>query len=341
MKDFLLVKRIFKLSGLVIALLVLSGCSGPSVLLPAGENAVLITNLIVNIFWIAAVVFVVVESLLIYAAFKYSRKKISQASQIEGNIRLEIAWTLVPAIVLVIVFIVTLDTLWKVTVQPSAASFGPNDPKPVTIRVIGHQWWWEIIYPEANIITANEMHVPANTVINLDVESVDVIHSWWVPQLGGKIDAIPGKVNKTWFNANQVGTFYGQCAEFCGVQHAQMIMNVVVDTPEQYQAWVQSQKTASPALTGDALAGADVFQKAACGRCHTINDTTWQGKVGPNLTHVTSRRLIAGGALENTPENMVRWLANPQAVKPGNLMPNLQLSQENIRLLMEFMKTLE
>jgi cytochrome c oxidase subunit 2 len=325
----------------IFILFVLSGCAGsPSVFAPVGDNAQLITNLINNIFLVAAVVFVIVEGLLVFAAVRFSRKGIKSASQTEGNTPLEIGWTLFPAVVLAIVFVLSLGTLQTVSSQSIAASLYPSDQKAVTVRVIGHQWWWEFNYPELGITTANEMHVPINTVVHLDIESVDVIHSFWVPQLGGKTDAIPGHVNKTWFRATQLGTFYGTCAEFCGIEHAVMRLNVIVDSPEKFQTWVQGQKTATPTLTGAALAGSDIFQKASCGVCHTINDTAWQGKIGPNLTHLNSRSIIAGGALQNTPENLARWIANPQAVKPGNLMPNLELSNENIQSILEFLKVL-
>lgn len=332
----------FRVVGLLFILFLLTGCAGsPSVYAPVGDNAQLITNLISSIFWIAAVVFVVVESLLIFTALRYSRKGIQSASQTEGNVRLEIGWTMLPAVVLAIVFVLSLSTLQTVSSQSIAASLNLSGPKAVTVRVIGHQWWWQFNYPDLGITTANEMHVPVNTVINLDIESADVIHSYWVPQLGGKLDAIPGHVNKTWFRANQTGTFYGTCAEFCGIEHAVMRLNVIVDTPEQYQAWLENQKAAIPALTGTIKTGSEAFQKASCGACHTINDTTWQGKVGPNLTHLGSRSMIAGGALPNTPENLARWLANPQAVKPGALMPNLQLSNDTIQSILEFLKALK
>jgi cytochrome c oxidase subunit 2 len=326
-----------------LALLVtmwLTGCSmqnAPSALMPASSNARLISNLTMTIFAIAAIVFVVVEGMLIYSAVHFSRQA-GPPSQTEGNTRLEIAWTLAPAIVLAIVFVISLPTLRAVAYQPNL--IGSDDP-PVHVRVVGHQWWWEIDYPDLHIVTASEMHVPVNTVIDVDVESVDVIHSYWVPQLGGKIDVLPGHVNHTWFQASQAGTYHGQCAEFCGVEHGNMRLDVIAETPEQFDAWVKQQQAPVPVMTGAAAQGEQVFMNGACVGCHTIDGTKAQGKVGPNLTHFASRSVLAGAVLDNTPEIVARWLADPQKIKPGSLMPNLHLPQDQIDELVVFVESLK
>jgi cytochrome c oxidase subunit II len=329
--------RILSRASVALLVLILTGCAGePSIFSNASDNARQISDLIIKIFIIAAVVFVVVEFLLIFAALRYSRKKAGQASQTEGNTRLEIGWTMIPAVVLLIVFVVSLSTLTGIAYQPGAVT---NDP-PVNVKVIGHQWWWEFDYPDQKILTAGELHVPVNTVINLDIESADVIHSFWVPQLGGKTDAIPGHVNKTWFRATQPGLYTGQCSEFCGIEHGLMRFVVVVDSQADYDAWVKQQTTLPAAPTGAAAEGEALFMKGACVACHTVDGTSAQGKVGPNLTHVKSRTIIAGGALDNATGNMWKWLQDPPAVKPGTIMPNLHLSMQDITLISAYLDTL-
>ena len=334
----------FSWIGGIFTLLMLSSCVGaPQALLPASTNADDITKLVITIFEIAAVVFVVVEALLIYAVVRFSRRKMAgPPNQTEGNSRIEVAWTMAPVIVLGIVFVVSLKTLTTAGYQPKIAQASSGNSQTVNIRVVGHQWWWEFDYPDQKIITANEMHVPVNATVYLDVESVDVIHSYWVPQLGGKMDAIPGHTNKTWFQPTQTGTFQGQCSEFCGAQHGNMRFIVVVDTPDKYQAWLKEQEAAIPTLTAESpVAGEQAFLNGACIGCHTIDGTKAQGKLGPNLTHFASRSYFAGGTLINTSNNLTDWIANPQAIQPGNLMPNLHLPPEQIRNLVAFLESLK
>jgi cytochrome c oxidase subunit 2 len=324
-----------------LAVLSLAGCAGaPSILKPESPGAKITYDLALIIFGIAVAVFVIVEGLLLYSAIHFSRKSgDGLPQQIEGNKRLEIAWTVVPAIVLAVVFVVSLPILRSVT-YTLAPSTGAAS-KALHVRVVGHQWWWEFDYPELQIVTADELHVPVGTVVNVDVDSADVIHSYWAPQLGGKIDAIPGQTNRTWFQVTQEGTYHGQCAEFCGVEHANMRFEVIAEPPDQFQAWVKQQQSPAAAMTGEAAKGEQVFMTGACIGCHTINGTKAQGKVGPNLTHFASRKVFAGAVLENTPENVARWLADPQQVKPGNLMPNLHLSQAEIDALKAYLENLK
>jgi len=320
----------------------LSGCAGTSSIFnPASVNAQEISSLIQTIYIIAAIVFVIVEGLLIYAAIRFSRKSAPPASEIEGNVKIEIGWTLLPAIVLAIVFFVSLKTLSSVAYLPPVSASDPPGQQPVTVRVVGHQWWWEFDYPDLKITTADELHVPVNTVVYLEVTSNDVIHSYWVPQLGGKIDAIPGQTNHTWFKVTQTGTFDGQCAEFCGVEHGDMRLKVVAESADQFQTWVKDQQSPIPSLSGEAAKGEQYFLQGACVGCHTIDGTAAQGKVGPNLTHIAARSIIAGGVLTNTPENLTKWLTDPQAVKPGNIMPNLHLPADEIQALVAFLGSLK
>jgi cytochrome c oxidase subunit II len=326
----------------------LAGCANvPSPLAPASPSAKATTDLTWIIFGIATVVFVVVEGLLLVAALKFRRKsasglqKDSLPKQIEGNRWLEIGWTLTPVIVLAAVYLISVNVLREIAYLPNTSSQTVDDPPPIHVRVVGHQWWWEIQYPELHIVTANEIHVPLNTVIDIDLESADVIHSFWVPQLGGKIDAIPGHVNHTWFEATQAGSYHGQCAEYCGLEHADMRFEVVAETPDQFQTWVVLQQAPAILATGDAAKGEQVFMSSACTSCHTISGTNAQGKVGPDLTHFGSRQIFAGGVMENTPQNLAEWLANPQKVKPGTQMPDLGLSPDQISTLVAFLESLK
>ncbi len=340
------------LSGLLVSALLLAGCAGsPSPLTPASQNATMIYNLTVIVFLIAAAVFIVVEGMLFLSVIRFSRnQKPGEPEQIEGNTKFEIAWTAAPAIVLLIVFFISLQSLFPLASTPmtrtaktlgsalSAPSVAESDM--VHVRVVGHQWWWEFQYPDYKVVTANELHVPVGKVVTVDLESVDVIHSFWVPQLGGKTDVIPGHTNHTWFQTGQVGVYHGQCAEFCGIEHADMRFEVVAETDSQFQTWLQQQQAPVAAKTGDAAKGEQLLLNGACIGCHTVDGTTAQGKVGPNLTHFATRRYFAGSVLENTPANVARWLADPQAVKPGTLMPNLNLPKDQIDALVAYLESL-
>jgi cytochrome c oxidase subunit 2 len=329
---------------MLVAAAALAGCaSASSVFRPASINASQISRLTLAVYLIAAGVFIVVEGFLVFAAIRFRRKP-SQTlpNQIEGNRTLELAWTAAPAIVLAVVFVISLKTLGFVTTQPAnAAQAGSSADPPLHIRVVGHQWWWEFDYPDLGIITANEFHVPVNTFVNLDIESVDVVHSYWAPELGGKIDAIPGHTNHTWFEATKTGQYHGQCAEFCGLQHANMRFTAFVESADQFQAWVKDQQAAIPTASGLAAQGEDLFTTGACIGCHTIDGTNAKGTLGPNLTHFASRGTFAGGMVANTPENLSSWLADPQVLKPGNDMPNLKLTPDQINALVAFLESLK
>jgi cytochrome c oxidase subunit II len=342
------------LFGLIFAsTLGLAGCAGsPSPLTPASSSATTIYNLTVIVFIIAAAVFIIVEGMLFLSVIRFSRKQgPGEPEQVEGNTKFEIAWTAAPAIVLLIVFLVSLQALFPLATTPvtrtgkttGSVSSAPDlaDANGVHVRVVGHQWWWEFIYPDLKITTANELHVPVGAIVTADLESIDVIHSFWVPQLAGKTDVIPGHINHTWFQVAQAGTFHGQCAEFCGIEHADMRFEVVAESQEQFLAWVKQQQAPLAPTTADAAQGEKAFMSGSCIGCHTIDGTTAQGKVGPNLTHFATRHYFAGAVMENTPVNVARWLADPQAVKPGTLMPNLHLTQDQINALVAYLTSLK
>ncbi len=321
--------------------LALAGCTAltPTPFLPASTNSKAIYDLFMVIYVITAVVFVAVAGALLYAAVRFrGEKDKSLPPQIEGNVPIEIAWTVVPAVVLVVVFVFSLQTLFTIArAQPAT----PQSSTSLQVRVIGHRWWWEFNYPTLNITTANELHVPVGVDLDIGVESVDVVHSFWVPQLAGQKDATPGHVNPLSLRVNQAGVYQGECVEYCGEEHAMMRLQVIAETPEQFQAWAQNQQAGPAAVSGDAAQGEVVFMSFPCIGCHTINGTNAKGVVGPNLTHFASRGTFAGAMLANTPENLAKWLADPQAVKPGNVMPNLHVPPEQISLLIAFLEALK
>ena len=310
----------------------------PSALAPAGPNSEAIASLFTVVLAIAVVVFVVVEGLILISAFRFHRraKDATEPAQVHGNTKAEIAWTILPALIVVTLFVMALQTQQTLDTRPAAAA------EQMTVKVIGHQFWWEYQYPDLGITTATDLVIPVGKVVNLEISSVDVIHSFWIPQLNGKTDAFPNHVNLTWIQANTPGVFYGQCAELCGTGHANMRAVVMAKTQDEFDQWVKQQQ-AGPAAPTEALAqqGQQLLMAGACIGCHTINGTAANGKVGPNLTHVGSRTAIAGGILTNTEGNLRRWLTNPPAVKPGSVMPNLNLTTTEIDALTAYLQSLK
>lgn len=325
-------------AGLALVAGLLAACSADlpqNTLAPAGENARIIADLFAWIFWWALGVFVVVEALLVYTVIRFRQRSVQvMPPQIHGHTRLEIAWTIAPVLVLASIAVPTVQALGQLSEPPSS--------NRLDVQVIAHQWWWEFHYPELGVVTANEMHVPVGTVVNTRLNSADVLHSFWIPRLAGKLDIIPGRTNTMWFNANEPGIYLGQCAELCGLSHALMKFRVIAQPKEEFEGWVRDQKTAPPAPTGPAAGGAQVFvaPQKLCVTCHTVAGTEAKAEVGPNLTHVGSRTTIAAGVLDNTPENLARWLRDPAAVKPGSKMPRLPLTEQDISALVAYLGSL-
>ena len=303
----------------------------PSPLNPASEGARQIADLYWLAFWIAVVIFVVVEGLLVYAIIRFRQTDPTVVPpKIHGSTPLEIAWTAAPAVVLLMVFVLMVRTM-------GASAKPPEDA--MLIQVAGHQWWWEFQYPDLGITTANELYVPVGQPVRVELTSNNVIHSFWIPRLAGKMDVVPGQTNSMWFQADQPGNYRGQCAELCGAQHANMNFMVIAVPPEQFNLWAERQQQPRPeALAGSA--GEELFVNGQCFVCHTIEGTTAQGILGPNLTHFGSRKSIAGLVLENTPQNLARWLTDSQAVKPLNQMVINPLSQEEIEALVQYLSSL-
>lgn len=279
--------------------------------------------------------FVIVEGALVFAVFKFRERGDGEAPKpVHGHTLMEIGWTLAPAVILIMIAVPTIRSVWILD-QPSP------DPDALELEVIGHQWWWEFRYPEFDIVTANELHVPVGRTVNVSLESADVIHSFWFPRAAGKRDVVPGRRNELWFKQDSTGVFPGACAEFCGESHALMKMEMVVEEAQDFDAWVQrQQQPAAEPSTELAQQGKDLFMSSACIACHRIEGTVAQGVVGPDLTHVGSRRRIAAGILDNTPEELARWLRAPEDVKPGVLMPNQNLTEEQIAQLVAYLLSL-
>jgi cytochrome c oxidase subunit 2 len=318
------------------AALILSACGADlpaTTTSPAGTHARRIYELLVPVFWIALAVFVVVEAILIYSVIRFRRRPDSGIpTQIHGNTMVEIGWTIAPALILLVIAVLTFRTQAIQSVQPADA---------IRIKAIGHQWWWEFRYEDRSIVTAGDLYVPVGRDVTLELEAVDVIHSFWVPKLAGKTDTIPGKTNLITFQAEKEGVFRGFCAEFCGEQHAVMRFRVVAVQPDVFEQWLQEHSVAPPAPSQEVQ---QVFVSRACVSCHAIDGFEQAvGQTGPNLTYFGSRLTIAGGALPNTPDNLRRWLQDPEAVKAHNKMAatigpgKVQLTPDEIELLVSYL----
>ncbi|MFN8523237.1 MAG: cytochrome c oxidase subunit II [Chloroflexota bacterium] len=323
------------------AMALLNGCAADvpqTTISPKTEAAWMIQDLYVPTFWISVVVFVLVEVglLAIIAKYRY-REGAPLPKQTHGHNVLEVAWTIVPFVILLVLAIPTINTIFALESEPPTKDY-------MTVEVVGKQWWWEFTYPGQKIVTANELVLPAGKTVYLKIRSTDVIHSFWIPQLMGKQDAFDGRETTMWFTPTQTGQYWGQCVEYCGAQHALMRMSAIVVAPAEFDAWVaRNQKPAVP-TTDLAKKGEEVFSKNACLGCHTIQGTSAAGKVGPDLSHFGSRTTVGAGILPNTRENLTRWVSDPQGVKPSNhpnKMPNLNLAPDEVEAVVEYLHSLK
>src|SRR6266481_2670383 len=244
----------------------------------------------------------------------------------------------VTGLIFVVLFLATARVIHAIQDVPKPA-------EAVEVTAIGHQFWWEFQYPKLGIVTANELHVPVSdpslpTPTFLRLLSADTDHSFWVPQLAGKTDLIPNHPNGTWIDPHETGLFLGQCVQYCGTQHAKMLLRVYVDTPEDFNAWVRGQQEPAKRDEKEA-AGRHVFETTACLNCHAITGTNGTGRFGPDLTHLMSRRTIASGAAENSAQNLRLWIQNPDSIKPGSLMPAMKLSDADLDALVRYLETLQ
>jgi cytochrome c oxidase subunit II len=312
--------------------------SPTNIFAPVSTPAESIFGLSIFVLLTVAAIFIVVFSLLAYAAVRFRNKQgddSSEPAQIYGSTQVELAWTVIPVLIVVALFLATARVI--VSIQNA-----PRPPGALEVIVTGHQYWWEYRYPQLNIVTANELHVPVSgpahpTPTFLTLLSADTDHSFWVPRLGGKTDLIPNHPNQMWIDPHETGVFLGQCAQYCGTQHAKMLLRVYVQSPEEFERWVhEQQQTARPASSF----GERVFESTACVNCHTVSGTPAIGKFGPDLTHLMSRETIASGAASNTPETLRLWIKNPDAIKPGSKMPAMGLNDQDLDLVTTYLETL-
>jgi cytochrome c oxidase subunit 2 len=304
-----------------------------SPLSPASPLSAAIAHLFTIVLLIAAAILFIVAGLVAYIVIRYRRRPgAGEPRQVTGNLALEIVWTAIPVAILATILVLTIRTIH--IVNPPVANIAPD------VDVIAHQWWWEVRYPKSGAVTANEIHIPTGERLLFRIESADVIHDFWVPRLAHKVDAIPGHPNHVWVEADRPGTYRGSCNEYCGLGHAWMLLRVIAEPRAEFEAWQRAQfATAFPPSGSEAVAGAKLFFDRTCANCHTIGGSSATGSVGPDLTHVASRETLASGALDNTPANLERWLANPDSVKPS-LMPNLHLSPAEVRQLAAYLEEL-
>jgi cytochrome c oxidase subunit 2 len=321
----------------VAAALLMSGCGRQSILSTRSPQA---HNIMLLWWWmlgVGAVVFLGAVVMLTMAWFRRGepglpwlgeRENVSEAMVLMFGIG-------IPVVVLTALFAVSDVYLVRQT--------SPPNPKTtsMTIDVIGHQWWWEVRYPASGAVTANEIHIPVNTRVNVVTTTADVIHSFWVPALNRKIDMIPGRQNRVLLDATRIGEYRGQCSQYCGLQHANMAMLVFVQTPSAFKSWLSTMSApARSATAARARAGEQLFMSSQCASCHTIAGTQAQGTVGPNLTHVASRTTLAANTIPNTRAQLAAWIRDPQRIKPGTRMPDLGLSSSQVNQIVAYLETL-
>jgi cytochrome c oxidase subunit 2 len=312
----------------------------PSIFQPHSTPADSIYHLSRFVLVITALIFLVVFSLLSYVVVKFRSSGTAderEPAQVYGSTQIELAWTVIPILIVVVLFLATARVIHAIQDAPKPAA-------AVEVTAIGHQFWWEFRYPGLGVVTANELHIPVSdpahpTPTFLKLLSADTDHSFWVPQLAGKTDLIPNHPNDMWMDPHRTGLFLGQCAQYCGTQHAKMLLRVSVDSPEEFAAWIHAQK--QPANQDEKeIAGRRIFETTACVNCHAVGGSVATGRFGPDLTHLMSRQTIAAGAATNTDANLRLWIQNPDAIKPGSLMPAMQLSNADMDVLVRYLETL-
>lgn len=348
-----LLRLICKLAPLLFLLFACYPTHKQSTFDPKGPVAQGQADLFYLIFWVALIVFVIVVGFMLYILVRYRKKEGDvDPPQIHGNTKIEIALTILPIVLLAIVAVPTI--------KETFANANSPDPNSLTVQAIGHQWWWEFSYPHPDgsgdsIVTANEMHIPSDTVVNLELTSKNVLHSFWIPKLAGKVDVVPNHNNKMWIKADKgsEGMYLGQCAEFCGVAHALMKFRVVVESPEKFDEWLLKQDM-DGFNSADPLAaeGKEIFEGVGqCYSCHTVKGLKKaRGKKGPNLTHVASRSHLAAAIMENNQENLRAWIKDPNEIKPGNIMARealiyttdeLALTDQQIASIVAYLQSLK
>ncbi|HEY4101331.1 MAG TPA: cytochrome c oxidase subunit II [Gemmatimonadales bacterium] len=350
----------------VLAVVLVAGCGGPypqSTLDPRGDFAQMVDAVFSKTVYLATIVFVLVEGALLWAVFKFRGKPDdAEPHQIHGSTVVEIVWTIIPAVVLAIVAVPTVQTIFRTAEVPASS---PDGQPPLKVEVVGHQWFWEFRYPELGITTANELHVPVNRTVDLRMKSIDVIHSFWVPQFAGKRDVFPNRETRLWFTAKVTGAFPGACAEFCGTEHGRMDFYLMVDSPDSFKAFVNRRlsdtamaynglpmgataATAAsmmpvPATAQDSLVahGRQLFTAKACTTCHSISSMHLLSTIGPNLSGIGTRKMIGAGWLPNTDANLRDWIEHTQKVKPDvKMVLPLPVSDDDVTALIAYLRTM-
>ena|SRR5579859_6957323 len=316
------------------------GANPTNIFAPASTPADSIYHLSRLVLGITAGIFFVVFGLLVYVLIKFGARRGDdnrEPAQVYGSNRVELAWTIVPCLIVIVLFLATARVVHGI-------QDARRPPGTIDVTAVGHQFWWEFRYPTLGVVTANELHVPVSdpkrpspTFIHL--LSADTDHSFWVPRLAGKTDLIPNRQNEIWIDPHEAGLYLGQCAQYCGVQHAKMLLRVYVQSRDDFDRWIQAQSR--PAQINDSVAeGRRIFESTACINCHTVSGTVANGRFGPDLTHLMSRDTIASGIVPNTPEELRRWVGNPDTIKPGSKMPSMQLSEHELDAVTAYLSTL-
>jgi cytochrome c oxidase subunit 2 len=318
--------------------------SPTSIFDPAATPAHWAFGLSMLVLSVTLAIFLTVGGLLLYSVIRFRQRpgdSQREPAQIYGSNQIELSWTVIPILIVVMLFLSTTRVIWDTEAAPKPAS-------ALDVTVIGHQFWWEYRYPKLGVVTANELHIPVSdpakpTPTYLLLLSADTDHSFWVPRLAGKTDVIPNRHNTMWIDPQTAGLYLGQCAQYCGTQHALMLLRVYAQSPEDFAAWIkQQQKPAEQDLSGNPAAaeGQSVFMRSACINCHTVAGTVATGRFGPDLTHLASRDTIASGPVQNTPENLRKWIADPNSMKPGALMPSMHLNDHDLDVITAYLTTL-
>lgn len=311
-----------------------------SIFSPKGTPAHLIFGLSMFVLAVTACIFLVVGGLLAYALIRYRHRATDpdrEPAQIYGSNQIELSWTVVPALIIVVLFLATARIIFS-------TEYARRPAGALDVIVIGHRFWWEFRYPKLGIVTANELHIPVSDPRNptptyLEMSSADTDHSFWVPQLAGKMDVIPNRVNVMWIDPETPGLYLGQCAQYCGVEHAKMLLRVYGQSQSDFAVWVAQQRQLSTRDT-TTEEGRSVFFHNACVNCHSIAGTTATGRFGPDLTHIASRDTIGSGIVQNTPDNLKKWIDNPDRMKPGCLMPPMHLNDRDLNAVTAYLTTL-
>jgi cytochrome c oxidase subunit II len=314
--------------------------SPTNIFAPASTPAHSIFDLSLFVMEVTAAIFLVVFSLLAYVVVKFRKKAVSdgrEPAQVYGSTQLELAWTVIPILIVVTLFLAAARVIASIQnpARPSNA---------IEVTVIGHQFWWEYRYPSLQVVTANELHIPVSdpahpTPTFLTLLSADTDHSFWVPRLAGKTDLIPNHPNSMWVDPHETGLYLGQCAQYCGTQHAKMLLRVYVDSRDDFDRWIQEQR--QPAHLSDVVSnGRHIFETTACINCHAVGGTVADGRFGPDLTHLMSRQTIASGVAKNTIGNLIAWIYKPDVFKPGCTMPSMGLSVQQSAAVAAYLATL-